>query len=47
MRQPPVINDRVLTYGEQQNAATEGTSLEKWMRLNDVLQKMQVDRTDL
>ena len=42
---PPINNDRVLTYNNTK--AIDGTSEEKWMRLNEILAQLQIERCDL
>ena len=48
----PMTPDRVLAFGaggsvDGNMGSLEGTPLDKWNRLNEVLTKMQVERTDL
>ena len=42
-----MIEDRVLGFGGQVSSELEGSSEEKWLRLNEVLAKMQIERCDL
>ena len=44
LQEAPVVEDRVLDFSQ---VGLQGTSEEKWMKLNDVLKKMQIDRCEL
>mmetsp|Transcript_22505 Transcript_22505/g.30124 ORF Transcript_22505/g.30124 Transcript_22505/m.30124 type:complete len:180 (+) Transcript_22505:859-1398(+) len=41
------IEDRVLDFASQQQSALEGAPEQKWMRLNEVLAKMSIERIEL
>lgn len=43
----PPTQDRILSFDGEGSNNLDGSPQEKWMRINEVLSKMEVERTDL